>query len=197
MDFAYLHIVTNHIPIIGVPLAVVVLLMGVWRKSDDLKSAAFLIFAGMGLATLATFLLGQGGEDFVEEVAGVSKDALHEHEDFAKLALASVALTAALSLFAVLRYQGLSFLRRRITSSERLVGDEVSAVSVSCFSTWMTLAVLLFALLSVGVLGFTGKLGGMVRHSEFYDRTQTTTDQNTEEADTEYGKGRRRNRGKE
>ena len=70
MDLAYLHIVTNHIPIVGVPFALIILLLGIWRKSDELKAVAFLSFAVLGIATLGVFLLGQGGEDFVEELAG-------------------------------------------------------------------------------------------------------------------------------
>ena len=167
METAYLHIVTNHLPIIGVPLALVLLVMGFWRKSDDLKTAAFLIFVFLGLATLVTFLLGQAGEDFVEELAGVSEHAIDEHEDFARFALALVMVTAIFSLFAILRFQGLSFLRRRITSSEGLIDGEVSAGPSSPYPMWITLAVLFFAMLSGGVLGYTGKLGGMIRHTEF------------------------------
>ena len=173
METAYLHIVTNHIPIIGVPLAIALLVLGIWRKSDDLKTASFLIFVFLGLATLATFLLGQGGEDFVEEVAGVSEAAIHDHEDFAKFALASVAITAIVSLFAILRYQGLSFFRRKITNNSRLIEGEVSAVTGSYFPTWLTFAVLLLAVLSGGILGYTGKLGGKIRHTEFYGNAPT------------------------
>lgn len=185
MDFAYLHIVTNHIPIIGVPLAIALLVLGIWRKSDDLKTAAFLIFVFMGLATLGTYLLGQGGEDFVEEVAGVSEQAIEEHEEFATFALVSVAVTGIFALFAILRYQGLSFLRRRITSSERLIEGEVSAVAGAYFPTWLTLAVLLLALLSGGILGYTGKLGGKIRHTEFYGNAPTG------EEEEEKGRNRR------
>jgi len=207
METAYLHIVTNHLPVIGVPLALVLLAMGFWRKSDDLKTAAFLIFVFLGLATLVTFLLGQAGEDFVEELAGVSENAIDEHEDFAKFALALVAITASFSLFAILRYQGLSFLRRRITSSERMADGEVSAGQSSPYPVWITLAVLFFAMLSGGVLGYTGKLGGMIRHTEFYGGTQNTgepgakkkeaarPEQEPDEADTESGKDSKRNRG--
>lgn len=222
MDLAYLHLITNHIPIIGVPFALFLLVLGLWRKSDELKTAALLIFVFLGIATLATFLLGQGGEDFVEDLAGVSESAIHEHEDFAKFALATVILTAIFSLFVILRYQGFAFLRKRITAHNKLIEGEVSSVSASYFPIWAILAVTVLALISSAVLGYTGKLGGKIRHLEFYGgvtqnneemsgknrrdkteenvqpktETQTTNEQNSEEKDEESGKGRGRNRGK-
>jgi len=201
METAYLHLITNHIPIVGVPLAIAVLLFGLWRKSDDLKTAGFLILVFLGMATVLTFLLGRGGEDFVEEVAGVSEDAIHNHEDFATIALAIVVVTALAAAFAVLRYQGLAFLKRKITSSERPVEGDVADGSSSIFPRWITVTVLLLAILSAGVLGYTGKLGGKIRHSEFYggavSNEKNSGNDNPAATDTETdgGKGRGRNRG--
>jgi len=218
MDFAYLHIITNHIPIIGVPLALFLLVLGIWRKSDELKTASFLIFAFMGIATLGTFLLGQGGEDFVEDLAGVSDDAIENHEDFAKFALASVGVTAIFALFALVRYKGFSFLKRR--RSEVAEGEN-PAEPVLYFPNRIVFAVLVLALASTAILGYTGKLGGKIRHTEFYgdvpaeeekdgknrrgkneqrpekvlpvaETNTQTTEQDTEETKEESGKRRKR-----
>lgn len=218
MDIAYLHIITNHIPIIGVPLALFLLVLGVWRKSDELKTVSFLIFVFLGIATLGTYLLGQGGEDFVEDLAGVSHDAIEDHEDFARFALASVAVTAILSLFALVRYKGFAFLKRRHAEA---ADGENSAEPVSYFPKWIVLVVLILALASSAILGYTGKLGGKIRHTEFYGGAPTeeetdgkkrrgkneqrpekvppvaetnpqTTEQDTEETKEESGKKRRR-----
>jgi len=180
MDIAYLHIITNHIPIIGVPLALFLLVLGIWRKSDELKTASFLIFAFMGIATFGTYLLGQGGEDFVEDLAGISDDAIENHEDFAKFALASVGVTAIISLFALVRYKGFSFLKRRHTE---VAEGKNSAEPVLYFPKWIVFGILVSALASSAILGYTGKLGGKIRHTEFYGGVQ-----NTEETD---GKNRR------
>lgn len=224
MDIAYLHIITNHIPIIGVPFALFLLLLGIWRKSDDLKAAAFLIFVFLGFATLGTFLLGQGGEDFVEDLASVSENAIEAHEDFAKFALASVAVTAIISLFALIRYKGFAFLRRKITDENKLINGEISATASSYFPNWISFTILILAIANSAILGYTGKLGGKIRHTEFYggaqnveeedgknrrgkneerpekvsplakNQTTQTEEQNTEETE-ESGKKRKRNRG--
>jgi hypothetical protein len=35
MEVAYLHVVTNHLPIFGVPLALALLLFGLWDEARD------------------------------------------------------------------------------------------------------------------------------------------------------------------
>lgn len=213
MDLAYLHIVTNHIPIVGVPFALFLLLLGIWRKSDEMKSASFLIFAFLGIATLGVYLLGQGGEDFVEELSGVSHDAIENHQDFAKIALGIIGGLAVLSAFAFVRYRGTQILKRR--SSQKLLTGDVVESTDSYFPNWIVFSVLALSLISVGVLGYTGKLGGMIRHTEFYGGAVSSENgendkdvaepaekdpekQVTAEEEKEGGKGRGRgrNRGK-
>jgi hypothetical protein len=195
METAYLHLVTNHIPIIGVPFAIAVLVLGIWRKSSDLKAAAFLIFVFLGIATLGVYLLGQSGEDFIEGLPGVSHDAIEDHEGAAKLALLSVGLLGLISLFAFIRYKGLSLFRRRKTADS----EGPAAQNEDRFPAWITLGVLILALISSGVLGFTGRLGGKIRHPEFHGGAQPTqqdgkaAEENKEEGDE---KGRGRNRGR-
>jgi hypothetical protein len=217
MDLAYLHIVTNHIPIIGVPFALILLLLGIWSRSDVLKAAAFLTFAVLGIATLGVFLLGQGGEDFVEELAGVSHDAIEDHEKMGLVSLIAVSITAIVSLFGLIFYKGWSVLKRR--KSDKLLNGETDENAKPFFPNWIVFAVLFLAVLSAGILGYTGKLGGKIRHTEFYGGAVETDDESgrnrrgrnernnetaepdtenpqTEEADTDGGgKGRGRGRG--
>lgn len=200
MDTAYLHLITNHIPIIGIPFALVLLIAGIWLKSDEIKAFGLLAFAILGVLTLGVYLLGQGGEDFVEDLAGVSHDAIEDHEKMGLISLISVGITAILSLSGLIFYKGFSLLRRKekdesIASGET-AGEEVEVKRNSIFPKWLIFAVLLLALLSTGILGYTGKLGGKIRHTEFYGgATDTNTESDTEEKDEENGKGRGRNRG--
>lgn len=189
MEIAYLHLVTNHIPIIGIPVAIVVLLLGIWRKSPEIKAVAFLLFTGIGLLTIMVYFLGQGGEDFIEELPGVSHDTIEEHEEFALPSLIVVLITAAAALFALVRYGGLRTLLRRD-------GAEPAA-----FPGWLTIAVLVLALVSAGMVGWTARLGGAIRHPEFHggvaQAASTSNNEAAEEAeendgDDESGRGRGR-----
>lgn len=193
MDSAYLHLVTNHIPIIGIPFALAILLLGIWRKSVELKAAAFLIFTVLGIATLGVFLLGQGGEDFVEELSGISHDAIEDHEKMGLVSLIAVGITAIVSAFGLIFYKGFSVLKRHSFD------ENFSLI----FPAWLTFLVLLLAILSAAILGYTGKLGGKIRHTEFYGGANNSEEtekneadeKNNEEPENEGGKGRGRNRG--
>ena len=184
MEIAYLHLVTNHIPIIGLPFALAILIWGLWRNSDEVKTASFLAFVLLGAATVGVFLLGQGGEDFVEDLQGVSHDAIEAHEKLATLALISVLLVAAASLFALLRYRLL-----------RGATPELSAV----FPRWVVLLVLTLALGSSAVLGYAGRLGGKIRHPEFHGGQTAAAEagdaENANEEEKEGGTKQGRNRG--
>lgn len=191
MDTAYLHIITNHIPIIGVPFAAALLVLGIWRKSDDLKSAALLSFFALGLVVILVYLTGEPAEELVENVQGVAENAIDDHEDFAFYALGSVLATAAVSGIAFLLFKGWRiFLRGK------------NEEGGSTYPVWLAPAVLVLALISSGVLGYTGKLGGMIRHTEFYGAAPAAEADDGDEAeereeadDDESGRGRGRNRG--
>ncbi len=187
MEIAYLHLVTNHIPIIGVPFGIVILLFGIWLKNDTLKHLAFLVFIFLGLATIAVFLLGQGGEDFIEELPGVSHDAIEEHEEFAKFPLITVLIAAAVSLFALIRYGGFAALQRRgtVETQDRTV------------PAWLSIAVLALGIAAAALLGYTGRLGGVIRHPEFHGGvtafdTKNEADKENEGVDSGRGRGRGR-----
>lgn len=62
MDIAYLHIVLNHLPIMGIPIGLGLLLLGIFTRSDAIKRAAFLTFIVLGIMTIPVFLTGNGGE---------------------------------------------------------------------------------------------------------------------------------------
>ena len=190
MDVAYLHLITNHVPIIGLPFALAVLAVGIWRRSDEIKALGFLAFAVLALATVGVFLLGQGGEDFIEELPGVSHNAIEDHEGVAMFALASVLLTGAAALFALLRYKGLRLLAPAFRKTA-----EGSSVPVPGFPTWIVMVVLAIGVISSGVLGYTGRLGGKIRHPEFHDGAGGAQTGGEADEENEGGKGRRRTRG--
>jgi hypothetical protein len=206
MDIAYLHLVTNHIPIIGLPFALFLLLAGVWLKSDEIKAFGLLAFTVLGILTLGVYLLGQGGEDFVEDLAGVSHDAIEDHQKMATVSLAMVGLTAIVSLFGLTAYKGFRLLLRRapdkIENKTDAETENTGATQINSrpyFPKWLIFAVLVLALLSSGVLGYTGKLGGKIRHTEFYGGAANTEEKEGDKTDTEKDeneKGRGRNRGR-
>ncbi|HBE82037.1 MAG TPA: hypothetical protein PLN05_04795 [Pyrinomonadaceae bacterium] len=188
MEIAYLHLITNHIPIIGVPFALFILAIGLIRKNDAVKQLGYLMFSLLAVATIAVYFLGQGGEDFIEELPGVAHDAIEDHEEFAVFALASVVITGLVALFGFIRYGGISFLFGKPESERQSAPG------------WLGVVVLLLGLLSAATLGYTGRLGGVIRHPEFHGGVQPSASKEIEKTesadrDDEDEKGRGRNRG--
>jgi len=176
MDIAYLHVAINHLPIMGVPILLALLLLGMWSGSESIKRAALLGFVALGVATVAVFLAGKGGEDFVERLPDVSHDAIERHERMATVALVAVEGLALLSLLVFVRSGGGALLRRR--------GERHSARTVAAGAAGL---VVLVAIAATGLLGYTGRLGGQIRHTEFAAGAQAAT-----QAEGEDGKGRGR-----
>ena len=170
MNPAHLHIVLNHIPVVGIPVAAAVLIYGIIRGSEEVKRVSLLAFLVIALITLPTYLAGQAAEDIVEHLPGVDDDIIHTHE-----AAATIGLIAT-SILGVLSAVGL-----------------VMSFFIGRLSTPVTILLLL---MSVGVSGWLGRvanLGGKIRHTEL--RTGATFDDDDhDKADDDGGGGRGRNR---
>jgi hypothetical protein len=83
---AYLHLISCHIPIIGVPFVLVLLAMGMAAKSADVKRAALLLTVLVGIGTIPVFTSGEGAEEILEERPGVAEALMETHEERAETA---------------------------------------------------------------------------------------------------------------
>jgi hypothetical protein len=182
MEIAYLHVVINHLPIMGVPVGIFVLALGVYARNDAIKRTALLVFAAIGLATVAVYLAGQGGEDFVEHLPGVSEDAIEAHEGMAGIALFATEALALLSPGVFARFGGPAMLSR-----------SPAAVAARAVPGWAVAVVMVVALATAAVLGYTGKLGGQIRHTEFVEGGIVAAghDERDDERGKHGGRGRR------
>lgn len=145
MDAVYFHLAMNHFPVIASIFGLVILGYGVMRRNDPLTSTGLVIMIVTGLVAIPVYLTGEPAEEVVEGLPGVIETFIESHEDFAKFALTSAIVSGAVSLVALL------FSRARFEST---VGRVL--VWASLFLTIMT----------VGTMGWTAKLGGVIRHTE-------------------------------
>lgn len=79
MNPAHLHIVLNHIPVVGIPFGTGLLIWGFLRKSQEVKTTALLVFVAIALVTIPTYLSGKAAEDLVEHLPGVSENLIEDH----------------------------------------------------------------------------------------------------------------------
>jgi uncharacterized membrane protein len=143
MNAAHLHLLVNHAPVFGVVFALALLGFGRYRRSEDLTRAGLLTLVVAALASLVAMLTGDAAEDPVERLAGVSKAAIHAHEEAAELAAIVTYVGGALAL------GGLALRRRATRVAARMAG--LAAVA----------AVVAFALMARAA-----NLGGQIRHAE-------------------------------
>jgi len=156
MNLAYMHVVINHFPIMGVPIGLGLLALGAYARNEAITRAALLVFVVVGLVTVAVFLLGRAGHEYVEHLPGVSEDAVDAHGAMAGAALLATELLALLSLVVFARYGGPAMLSRT-----------PKAVVATPVPGWAVGVVFVTGLVAAGMLGYTDKLGGQIRHTEF------------------------------
>lgn len=102
MDWAYLHIVLNHFPIVlGLVGGAAALLAALSRRASVWRFAAVIVLLA-GLTAPAAFLAGREAEESVEELWYVDEETIEEHEEAGLLALIAL-LAAGLAGAAVLR----------------------------------------------------------------------------------------------
>jgi uncharacterized membrane protein len=143
MNGAHLHLVLNHLPVLGVGFGLLLLLAARFRRSTDLSRAALVVFVlAAGAAGLA-YLTGEPAEEAVEDLAGVLHGAIESHEEAASVALA---LTGLLGLGAL---AGLVGFRRQAQPP-----------------AWFGGVMLVGSLVAGGAMAQAANLGGQIRHSE-------------------------------
>jgi uncharacterized membrane protein len=147
---AHLHLMLNHVPILGFAFALLTLGWGWWRGSDDVVRAAFGLFLLTGLASVATFLTGEGAEEIVERVAGVGEDLIHPHEEAGERAMIVAVVVAVLAGFGFVRYR------------------------TAPVAAWIRTTVFVGGLVGFALLAYAGLQGGQIRHEEIRPGVEAT-----------------------
>ena len=84
MNLAHLHLALNHIPVIGIPLALVVLVYGILRTEANVQKLALMLLSTLGVITLGVYLTGEPAEKTIEHLPGIAESLIERHEDAAE-----------------------------------------------------------------------------------------------------------------
>ncbi len=98
MNSQLLHHFFNHIPSIGLVIGLALLVYAVMIKSAPVVRAALLTLTVAALAVWPANATGEGAEELVEHLPGVSEAQIHRHEEAAESAFLITIAVGALAL---------------------------------------------------------------------------------------------------
>jgi len=98
MNQAHLHLLLNHLPILGTLFGLLILTGGFLLKNDAVKRTAMGIFVLSAIFVIPAYLTGEGAEEVVESLPGVTENLIETHEEMANIFLWVVGALGLLSL---------------------------------------------------------------------------------------------------
>lgn len=143
MDQTHIHLLMNHVAILGTIFSLVLLLAGAIFGEPVLKKAALVGLIFSALAAVPVILTGEAAEESVEHLPGVNEAAIHEHEEAGEAAIWMISLTGLASLVVLLLGIG------PVDKGRRFIA-----------------VIYILAILSSFSMARTGWLGGKIRHTE-------------------------------
>lgn len=142
MSPIHLHLLVNHLPILGAPFVLLVLAWGYLTRSKDVTRLALWLMIPLAVAGFLADQTGDSAKDQVENAAWYDKALVHEHEERAESTVIVFYVVAAVGALALWR-------RRRHPDERWPVGIAALALAIA-------------ALLAA----WTGLAGGVIRHDE-------------------------------
>ena len=95
------------------------------------------------MGVVFAYVTGEGSEDTIEKIAGVSKQAVEQHSDVALYAMIALIVSGLTSML------GIFFTLRKSTQAN-----------------FLSIITLIIALVGLGLAARTGYQGGQIRHTE-------------------------------
>lgn len=162
MNASQIHLALTHVPVILSFTGLVILIIAFIRKNDSLAKTSLYLLLIAGIFAVPVYLSGEGSEEIVEHLPGVSENIIEEHEEFASIGLAITAACGLISLIGLIMYK------------------------MQRFTRIIRMTVFLLALGSAAAMAQTAHLGGQIRHTELNSTAdKTAPDNNTNEGGNE------------
>jgi uncharacterized membrane protein len=152
MNPAHLHLLVNHLPIVGFAIGVLLLIATmIFRGDRGMFLASLIVIVMSGAGGLAAQFTGEPAEEVVEGLPDVPDSLVGTHEDAAKFATIIASITTVLGVviaFVVFRRDG--------------------------DIPWIATTILLVATVATSAaMAWTGSTGGKIRHTEIRDGAVT------------------------
>jgi hypothetical protein len=152
MNMAHLHLLLNHLPVIGTVFTVALLSFGLFRRSPEITRVSLGMLAIVALTAGGVYLTGEPAEEVVEGLPGVTEALIERHEEAALIATVLLGVVGAVALGGLIAFR---------LDPSRSVG-RVGRV------------VLVLAIAPTAMMARVAYLGGQIRHEEIRpDASQT------------------------
>ena len=142
MNSVQMHLALTHVPVILSFVGLLMLMVAFVIKNPTLTKTSYVVLLVAGVAAIPVFFSGEGTEEAIENLPGVSEAVIEKHEEVAKLAMISIAAAGLFALAALFSFRW--------------------QVATRVFK----MVVLLLAVTSGGLMAQTAHLGGQIRHTE-------------------------------
>ena len=103
MNTAHLHLMLNHLPVLGAPMLLALLAYGLGRRAPEVSRVALWCTVALGVVSVAVYLTGEPAEELVESLPTFDHDLVERHEGVAlgaTVILGATAVLAGLALWA-------------------------------------------------------------------------------------------------
>ena len=148
MNPAHLHLMLNHIPLVGIGFVILLLTIALFRRSNELVNISLIFVILVALSTIAIHQTGESAEEFVEGKPGFSDQLVQAHDVAADLAFIFVEAVGVLALITLV-------LRRYYAK----------------FENWLSILTLLGLIVGGGLIVRAANLGGKINHPEIRSDT--------------------------
>ena len=105
MDATHVHLLTNHIPILGSFFTFALLMVGMLIKNRTVEIVALSTLLVVTLGTVPAYLSGEEAEHAVEHMQGIPEYELEEHEEHAETTLWLMIAAGLLGSMALVSYK--------------------------------------------------------------------------------------------
>ena len=150
MNLPHIHLLLNHWPVIGAFIGLALFVIALATRNRDLKQASYALFAVLALLAIPVYLSGNAAAEVLKKQPGWSTELATSHEGAAMLALLALELTG---IFAICG----------LWPASRSAKEEPQAKS------WVSMAVLISALATAGLMAVAGNTGGNINHPEIIE----------------------------
>jgi len=142
MSILHLHLLLNHVPVVGALFALLLFAAALVLRETVSTKFALGFTAAIAAVAVVVYFTGGPAEEAVERLAGVTEGSIERHEEAAELTTIAMSILGGLSLVALFVFRA-----RKAPS-------------------WVAMVGLIGTVIVSALMGWTANLGGQIRHTE-------------------------------